>query len=298
MTNQLRDYPIPRFPDPRRLPLSAVGRAGCLDLVFEPRGGRTVLAHAYAEPPLRVGPTFAIGDAALLIPVCSGPGIFAGDTLRQSIHVRGGARVALVSQSALQVHPSDADAPARIDHRYVVDDEGELHCHWDPLIPFAGARVEQRLAIDAAPRARVYWSDALMSGRAGRGERWQFDRLAHELRVRVDGAVTYLERFALEPHRDRDAARDRPPTAHDGRGCDYFGTAVVRHDRVSAPHAETLQRELDRTRIDAGVDVIGVGLLVARLAAPHGVPFASARAAVRAFALATIFEAPELANRK
>jgi urease accessory protein UreH len=83
----------------------AVGRTARLELVFERRRGRTIIAHAYVEPPFRIGQSFAIDDAAYVIVVCSGPGVFAGDTLRQLIHVERGARVVLTSQSALQVHP-------------------------------------------------------------------------------------------------------------------------------------------------------------------------------------------------
>jgi len=127
---------------------AVIGREARLELVFEARRGRTILAHSYAEPPFRVGRAFELGDAAYLIVVCSGPGIFAGDSLRQSIRVARGARAVLTSQSALQVHPSGASsaaAPAVVHHAYAVEEDAELHCHWDPVIPFAGARLEQRL---------------------------------------------------------------------------------------------------------------------------------------------------------
>src|SRR5476651_1730600 len=105
--NQLPDYPITQLPDSRaslpdcRAP-QGIGRAARLELVFERRRGRTVLAHSYAEPPFRVGRAFDLDGAAYVILVSSGPGIFAGDSLRQSIHVGPGARVVLTSQSALQ----------------------------------------------------------------------------------------------------------------------------------------------------------------------------------------------------
>ena len=79
-SNQLPNYPITRLPDSRTA--RAIGRSARLELVFEARGGRTVLAHAYAEPPLRIGRTFDLGGAAYVILVCSGPGVFAGDTLQ------------------------------------------------------------------------------------------------------------------------------------------------------------------------------------------------------------------------
>ena len=102
--------------------LTRVGRQARLELVFERREGRTALAHAYAEPPFRIAPCFAIGDAAYYIVTCAAPGVFGGDSLHVEVRVGRGARVVLTSQAALQVHPAAAlkrppAAPADSLHR-------------------------------------------------------------------------------------------------------------------------------------------------------------------------------------
>lgn len=266
---------------------------GTLDLVFESRGGRTVLAHAYAESPLRIGSTFAVDDAMYVILVCTGPGIFDGDALRQSIHVKRGARVTLTSQSAQQAHPSRADTGSRIDHRYRVDDGAELHCHWDPVIPFADARLAQRFDVDLANGARLYWSDAIMCGRASRGERWQFRHFSHELRLAVDGRLRYLERYGIDPATRQVGRRWAAGEA------EYLGTTLVRHDEVTADHAATMQETLNREEsVTAGVDIVEDRLLAARLIGSSGVPFSHARTALRTFACASIFASPDLTVRK
>src|SRR5579864_6054980 len=108
--------------------VAVIGRHARLELTFGVRGGRTVVTHAYAEPPLRIGRSFEIaGGAAYVILVCSAPGVFAGDYLHQRIVVGRGARVLLASQSALQVHPAAAEAPARVHYDVHVEDDGELH---------------------------------------------------------------------------------------------------------------------------------------------------------------------------
>ena len=91
-----------------------------------------------------------------MILVCTGAGVFAGDTLRQSVRVAGGARVVLTSQSALQAAPAAAAAAATI-HRTTTSSRTtrELQCHWDPLIPFAGARLEQRFDLSLADSSRL-----------------------------------------------------------------------------------------------------------------------------------------------
>jgi len=273
----------------------AIGRAARLELVFEHRRGRTVLAHGYAEPPLRIARTFDVDGAAYAILVCAGPGVFGGDAHTQSIHVCRGARVVLTSQAALQVHPSAAssDVPAVLRHSYVVESGAELHCHWDPVIPFAGARVDQRFDLQVADESRVYWSDAVMAGRVSRGEAWQFRRFAHELVLRVGSRTAYLERFAVAP-RDRAVAR----TWIAGRGT-HVATALVRHPAVADGMVEDAHRRLAGiTDIVAGLDLLEPSLALARFVAADGASFDRARTSYREWTLRSIFGRPELAGRK
>ena len=291
----MNSLPIARLADSVRdhRSASAVGREARLELVFERRGARTVVAHAYAEPPFRIGRTFEIGDAAYVIVVCSGPGIFAGDVLHQSIQVGRGARAVLTSQSALQIHPAAAQSPAVIRHRYDVDEDAELHCQWDPVIPFADARLDERFDLRLAESSRMYWSDALMSGRVSRGETWRFQSLAHELRVRVGASLVYLERYCLTP---RERAVGSTWIAADAH---YMATALVHHPRATTESAEALHRvfaELGGGR--AAVDLVATRIAVARFMGADGASFARARASYRTLAVQSIFGGPEPVMRK
>jgi urease accessory protein UreH len=291
--NQLPDYPITRLPDSRSA--SAIGRTARMDLVFSARNGRTFVAHSYAEPPFRIGRSFDVDGAAYVILVCSGPGIFAGDTLDLTICVRSGARVMLTSQSALQVHPSAASSPAVIRHRYVVEEGGELQAHWDPVIPFAGARLDQRFDLQIDEGSRVYWSDALMSGRVSRGETWCFDSVAHELHFRVGTTLKYLERYRLLPKQHA--------VAHPWVGGDmhYLATALTHHDGTTPETAELLQQALEaggHGLVRVGVDLLEPRLVIGRLLAAAGVAFAASRVSFRRLALASIFGRPSDVFRK
>jgi len=287
-------------------PAAAIGREARLELVFESRRGRTVLAHAYAEPPFRVGRVYHAGGAAQLILGCTGPGVFAGDALRQDVRAARGARVVLLSQSALQIHPAAAELPASIDHTYVVDDDAELQCQWDAVIPFAGARLVQRFAIDVAASGRLYWGDALMAGRVRRGEAWQFESLAHELRLRTCGALTYLERYTLVPARRRfDSPRKSGRLAQGGAveqtwaagRARYAATALVHHPRATAAAAEVLQSAMTSGAV-AGVDLIAPQTIVGRIIAADGAAFSRARSAFLSQAQQVIFDAPTWTARK
>lgn len=255
-----------------------VGRCARLELVFGVRRGRTVLVHEYAEPPFRIGRCLEAGDGLLLIIASSAPGVFGGDRLEQSVRVESGARAQLVSQSALQVHPASSGEPAHLASRYDVQPGATLECWWDALIPFARASMAQRVEIDVALGGRLTWSDACMSGRAARDERWAFARVAHELRLRHAGSLAYLERYGIEPE------GRAPESRWAAGGSQYFGTTFRIGHGDGAERAEAVHRTLQQEPgVAAAADVPGDGdLLVVRLASSSGVAFHRARGAVAA----------------
>lgn len=259
----------------RRQP-AVVGRHARLELVFACRAGRTVLADAYAEPPFHIGRCFPDGAGLHMILASSAPGVFGGDHLRQTVRVQQGAHVRLTSQSALQAHPTPNGAGAILRSTYQVDEDASLQCHWDPVIPFAGARLEQTIDIDLAESASLFWSDAFMSGRHARGERWRFAMLAHELRLLRAGSLEYLERYCIAPD-GREIARRW--VAADAS---YFGTAVASGRAARAACAGRIHAEfagIDGLR--AAADELDRELLVIRLMASDAIAFHRARTHVR-----------------
>ena len=260
----------PRHRDERAS--SVVGRHARLDLAFIYRNGRTVLAEAYAEPPFRVGRWFAEGDGLHMILTSSAPGAFGHDHLEQIVRVGCGARVRLTSQSALQVHPSPDGATAHLRSSYHIEDGAYVHCHWHPLIPFAAARIDQRIDVDIAGGSYLYWSDALMSGRQARGECWRLASLAHEIAVSRDGALEYLERYRIQP---RAVAVSRPWAAGDAS---YLGTTLMTGRPIEPDLAERLQCELGHLgRIRAAADRLEDRVLLVRLLSGSGAAFHEAR---------------------
>jgi urease accessory protein len=270
--------PAPRVPAQHRdeRSPSVVGRHARLELAFLYRHGRTVLAQAYAEAPFRVGRWFPEGDGLHMILTSSAPGAFGHDHLQQIVRVGCGARVRLTSQSALQVHPSPDGATAHLQSSYHVDNGAHLHCHWHPLIPFAGARIDQRIDVNIAGDGYLYWSDALMSGRHARGERWRLASLAHELAVSRDGSLEYLERYRINPN---EPAVSRPWTAGDAS---YLGTTVMTGRPIELGVAERLHIGLGRLAgLRAAADRLDDRALLVRLLSVSGAPFHEARRWIR-----------------
>ena len=263
---------------PDRRAAAAIGRHARLELVFGYRRGGTVLTRAYAEPPFKIGRPVDAGGAASLIVVCAAPGVFPGDELRQTVRVEAGARVALRSQSALQAHPGAGPA-ARLEARYEVEAEAELACVWEPLIPFPEARIAQRIEVALTAQSRLYWSDAMLTGRCARGETWAHALLDHELRLSIDGVLQYLERYRL-------VSRERDVTARWAAGAASHLSTILVHDPASAAvTAEMLQHCVDAIEhedVQAAFDTIAPHLIVGRLLASRGPAFAAARLAIEA----------------
>jgi urease accessory protein UreH len=221
-----------------------------------------------------------------MILASSAPGIFGGDCFEQNILVESGARVRLTSQAALQIHPSPDGALSELASRYQVDDRAELICDWDPAIPFALARFVQRIDVRLATTARVLWSDAFMAGRTSHqsessgdggedrdcGERWAFTELAHELGVRRDGSLEYLERYRLRPC---EQALDRDWIASTAS---HVGTVVSSGWAVDAAAIADLHTDLSSlSQVRAAVDRLEEQLALVRLIGVGGASFHRAR---------------------
>jgi urease accessory protein UreH len=166
------------------------------------------------------------------------------------------------------------------------------------VIPFAGARLDQRFDVRIADSSRLYWSDALMAGRVSRGETWRFLSLVHQLRLRIGSRLAYLERYTLTPDGHGctpDRAIERPWMCG---GAPYLATTLVHHPGGTTEIAEALQWGLAEPAVAAAVDLVAPRLLLARFLAENGAPFGRARASYRSAVLETIFGGQELAGRK
>jgi urease accessory protein len=250
-----------------------IGRRARLELRFAYRGGRTVLVRSYAEPPFRIGKCLDDDDGLHLIIASSAPGVFGGDRFDQHVILEEGARLTLASQSSLQVHPGLDGGTAALTSRFEVAAGARLRCEWHPVIPFAGAKSEQRIAIEADETASVRWSDAIMRGREARGERWECLRLAHQLRLIVSGQLQYLERYSIEP------LVERPDAAWMAADSAYLGTVLELDSMIDRASTDATHARLQALPgVRAAADLVAPRLMLIRMMASSGVSFHTARA--------------------
>ena len=243
------------------VPLTEVGRRGRLSLNISCRGGKTIISDAYCEVPFKITRLQNSDGMAHLILMQSTAGLFGGDRIDCAIHVESGARVLITQQSATKVHPAGGKLAIQ-NHRIRVDRDAVLHLYYEPLIPFRGSRVAQTTSIDLASGARLYYWESLMAGRIARGEAWQFEELASETRLGVDGKLVYLDRFCLKP-------QEQSPTAEWKMGpAQYLATALCFDAR-----AVELAGRFHVGIPEAGADTLAPGLTVVRIASVSGPEF-------------------------
>ncbi|HEY7789744.1 MAG TPA: urease accessory protein UreD [Vicinamibacterales bacterium] len=275
------------------VPTARPGRTGRLRLLFTVKDGRTVLTDGYAEPPFAIGRVFYPAGPALahLILVQTTAGLFGGDVLSATIDVEPGARVVLTSQAAQKVHPSAEGEWARQQWHARVAAGGELHGYLEPIIPFAGARLDQRTRFEVARGAHLFWADGLMAGRVRREERWQFVALRTETALVRDEQLAFLDRASIgEDH----AAADKP-WAMDSYV--YLGTQIACGVPGARDKGEALQASLfDGERADdvrGAVDAVEDDVLVGRALMSDGVSFGRLQRAWRRAVFEDLLGEPE-----
>jgi urease accessory protein len=244
-----------------RVPLADVGRRGRMSLTFGLQNDRTILKESYCEVPFKITRLLnADSGTPHLILMHSTAGLFGGDEVECSIRVEGGASVRITQQSATRIHPS-AGRVAIQRNRLVVESGANVQFYLEPIIPFADSSLNQSTSIDLHAGGRLAYWEGFMTGRVGRGERWQFQRLTSETRLTVDGKLTYLDRFDL-------MREERPASRWAMWNGNYLGTGLY-----IDPTSRSIASSLHELLPDAGVDALSDTLTAVRVISTEGPDF-------------------------
>jgi urease accessory protein len=159
--------------------------------------GRTFLRTCAAEFPVQVTRPRALepdGRLELIVLLQSG-GLLDGDALTVEVHLEPGARLALRTQAATQVH---CGASSQLSH---VRLEAGAAFSYLPhaLVPHAGADFVSRTEIDMDPSARALCAETLSPGRVAFGEEFQYGRVRLQLDAWCGEMRVARERATLVP---------------------------------------------------------------------------------------------------
>lgn len=169
-----------------------------LDLRFERRGAKTVLAHREQSGPLTLQkPFYPEGDETCHCIVLHPPGgIVGGDELALSLSIESGAHALITTPGATKWYRSDnIEAAQQID--IAVGESG--CCEWLPQenIFFRGAHACSSVNLRLRGDALAFGWDINCLGRHAAGERFDKGLLRLAVEVEHGGGLIWLERARL-----------------------------------------------------------------------------------------------------
>jgi len=185
--------------------LSTTKGAGRGSLAFRRAGGKTVLAGSFATSPLRLLAPRNHGSGAWVFLANLGGGLVDGDRIDIRVDAEENTTAFVGTQAATKVYRSPRGCSQRLDVQAA--DGAAVAIVPDPVICFAGARYDQEIAISLAPGASLVLFDGYTSGRAARGERWQFDHFESRTTISRGGRGAIVDATRLDPAAGPIAAR-------------------------------------------------------------------------------------------
>ncbi|OAS15303.1 urease accessory protein UreD [Methylobacterium platani] len=160
-------------------------------------GGATRTTDLAESGPLRLRlprPDAGPMEAVLLN---SAGGIACGDRFTVEARLAPGADLVLTTTAAEKIYRSDGPV-TRLDIDLALESEAALAWLPQETILFDGARLARSFTAEIAPDARLTLFEALVFGRAARGEVMRDGALTDSWRLRRAGRLAYADTFRLE----------------------------------------------------------------------------------------------------
>jgi urease accessory protein len=223
--------------EPAQMASGAPGKHGVLQMSFDRRGTRSVLARLHRRAPLLVQQALYWDEALPGLPcvyvITTSGCVLQGDRFDVSIDLGPNAMAHVTTQAAAKIHTMDANYATQT-QRFALADNAYLEYLPGPTIPHRHARFLTHTRATVASTATLLCSEVLMSGRKyhGEGEQFEYDLYSSTLTAnRPDGDELFTERFVVQPKAH--------PVRRVGvmNGFDVLGTVIVvtpkeRGDRI------------------------------------------------------------------
>jgi urease accessory protein len=175
-----------------------------LHLVFSAAPSGTRLHCLEQEPPWKVVRAFPnpAGESLVHLNNVSG-GIFGGDRLGLHIELGADAAAQITTTGSTRVYrPREHVADALLISEIHLGRGALLEYLPDSIIPFLGARVEQRTDVHLERGATLLWWEIVAPGRVASGESFAYTSLRVNTRICSQGQPIYIDRMSLSPQRE------------------------------------------------------------------------------------------------
>ena len=174
------------------------GWRGRLDLGFEVRGGRTVLASRVHEGPLMVqSPFYPEGPVCHVYLLHPPGGVVGGDRLRVAGRLHERAHALLTTPAATKIYRS-AGALSRIEQDLHVAPGATLEWLPQRTLVFSGARAHASTRVHLRGSARFLGWEATCLGRPAAGDRFDRGAMRQDFELWKDGEPLMVERNAFD----------------------------------------------------------------------------------------------------
>ena len=174
---------------------------GRLCLRFDCGGDATALRVIRQDPPWKVVRGFATptGECLAHLNNVSG-GVLGGDRLELEIEVAPCAQAQITTTGATRIYATRSGAEDSLCSTAIhLRANALLEYLPDPVIPFRGARAEQKTQITMDEGASLFWWEILTPGRIGHGECFEYECLRVASEVWAGGIPILIDRMRLEP---------------------------------------------------------------------------------------------------
>lgn len=176
----------------------ASGWAAALELRFQQRAGRTVLAHARHRGPLRVQrPFYPEPHGTCHVYLLHPPGgVVGGDHLETAIEADAGAQALVTTPAAGKLYRSGGATAVQVQHLRVGPGAA---LEWLPQedIAFDGARADLRTLVELREDARFIGWEILCLGRPASAERFLHGKCRQRFEIWRDAQPLWIDRARL-----------------------------------------------------------------------------------------------------
>ncbi|HTX20518.1 MAG TPA: urease accessory protein UreD [Candidatus Aquilonibacter sp.] len=197
--------------------------------------GESTVTSALARSPLKLLTPRARGRSVWACTSSFGGGLVAGDRTRLDLRLGKNTRCFLGTQASTKIYRNPAQRPCGHVTRAALAENSLLVLAPDPVQAFAGSRYAQRQEFHLAENAGLVLLDWFTSGRAARGERWQFSRFQSRNEVFAAGERIFLDSILL------DAADEIQTSPHRTGRFNCFATLLLAGEPLRAAAGQLLE---------------------------------------------------------
>lgn len=174
---------------------------GHLHLLFAERNGQTFLREQSFRAPAHISKPYWDGTHLIVNVVNPTAGLFPGDTIEVSLRASANSKAVITSPSASRIFRAREQGTTVIWKQHLYVEQGAwMDFFPEMLIPHAGSTFAQDTTIQLENGASILYLDSMAPGRLASGEAFKFSRLSWRTELQIDGRLTALERYSLQPH--------------------------------------------------------------------------------------------------